>query len=138
MAQASAEKLEQTGPAEKKRVASVPQSEQLSSTPKGKGTEASVQSTRSCGGERVKVGESHTLARERGIRARAWRGKGGLHGERRQVLRRKGKLSKKSLPRRSRRKHERVSGRKSSPGQMKNTFGLWRTRKKKKIEMVLD
>ena len=52
MAQASAEKLEHTGPAEKKRVASVPQREQLARTPepslpKGKGTEPSVQSTRS-------------------------------------------------------------------------------------------
>ena len=40
-----------TGPAEKKRVASMPQREQLASTPepslpKGKGTEPSVQSTR--------------------------------------------------------------------------------------------
>ena len=48
MAQASAEKLEQTGPAEKERVASVPQREQLARTPepplpKGKGTEPSVQ-----------------------------------------------------------------------------------------------
>ena len=47
MAQASAEKLEHTGPAEKKRVASMPQSEQLASTPepplpKRKGTEPSV------------------------------------------------------------------------------------------------
>ena len=47
MAQALAEKLEQTGPAKKKRVASVPQREQLSNTPeqclpKGKGTELSV------------------------------------------------------------------------------------------------
>ena len=52
MAQASAEKLEHTGPAEKERVASMPQREQLASTPepplpKGKGTEPSVQSTRS-------------------------------------------------------------------------------------------
>ena len=50
-AQASAEKLEHTGPAKKERVASVPQSEQLASTPelllpKGKETEPSVQSTR--------------------------------------------------------------------------------------------
>ena len=55
MSQASAEKLEHTGPVEKKRVASVPQREQLTSTPeqslpKGKGTEPSVQSTRSYGG----------------------------------------------------------------------------------------
>ena len=47
MAQALAEKLEQTGPAENERVASVPQREQLASTPepplpKGKGTEPSV------------------------------------------------------------------------------------------------
>ena len=50
MAQASAEKFEHTGPAEKERVASVPQREQLACTPepplpKGKGTEPSVQST---------------------------------------------------------------------------------------------
>ena len=43
MAQASAEKLEHTGPAKKERVASVPQREQLASMPerllpKGKGT----------------------------------------------------------------------------------------------------
>ena len=55
MAQASAKKLEHTGPAEKERVASVPQRQQLASMPepplpKGKGTESSVQSTRSSGG----------------------------------------------------------------------------------------
>ena len=71
MAQASAEKLEHTGPAEKERVASVPQREQFARTPepplpKGKGTEPSIQSTRPWGEERVKVGESHTLASERG------------------------------------------------------------------------
>ena len=70
MAQASAEKLEHTGLAEKKRVAAVPQRKQLARTPalplpKGKGTEPSVQSTRSSGG-RVKVGESRILASERG------------------------------------------------------------------------
>ena len=47
MAQASAEKLEHTGPTENERVASVPQSEQLARTPeqplpKGKGTQPSV------------------------------------------------------------------------------------------------
>ena len=52
MAQASEVKLEHTGPAEKERVASVPQREQLASTPepplpKIKGTEPPVQSTRS-------------------------------------------------------------------------------------------
>ena len=50
MGQALLEKLEHTGPAEKERVASVPQREQLASTPepplpKGKGTEPSVQSS---------------------------------------------------------------------------------------------
>ena len=66
--------------------------------------------------ERVKVGESRTLTRVRRIRAGAWSGKGGLHGEPRQIPRRKQRASNKSLPRTSRRKHERVSGRKSSPG----------------------
>ena len=47
MAHASAKKLEHTGPAEKKRVASVLQRVQLVSTPepplpKGKGTETSI------------------------------------------------------------------------------------------------
>ena len=63
------------------------------------------------------MGKSRTLARERGIKARAWRGKGGLHGEGRQISRRKGRACKKSLPRTSGRKHEWVSGRKNSPGQ---------------------
>ena len=52
MVQASAEKFEHTEPAEKERVAFVPQREQLASAPKpplpkGKGIEPSVQSTRS-------------------------------------------------------------------------------------------
>ena len=62
------------------------------------------------------MGESRTLARERGIRAGAWSRKSGLHCERKQILRGTGRASKKRLPRTSRRKHERVSGRKSSPG----------------------
>ena len=66
-------------------------------------------------GERVKVGESRTLARKSGIRARALSGKGGMHRERKQNPRRTERASK-SLPRTSRRKHERVSGHKSSPG----------------------
>ena len=65
-------------------------------------------------GERVKMGESRTLARKRGIRARAWSGKGELHREGRQIP---GRANKKSLLRRGKRKLERVSGRKSSPGQ---------------------
>ena len=67
-------------------------------------------------GERVKMGKSCTLVRVRGIRARSWSGKGGLHREQGQIPRRKGRASKKSFSRTSRRKHERVSGRKSSPG----------------------
>ena len=59
------------------------------------------------------MSESRILASKRGIEAGAWSGKGGLHGERRQIPRRKGRASKKNLPRRSRRKHKRVSGRKS-------------------------
>ena len=70
IAQASAEKLEHTGPAEKERVASVPQREQLARTPepplpKRKGTEPSVQSTRSWAGG-ASVSESHTLTSARG------------------------------------------------------------------------
>ena len=80
MAQASAEKLENTGPAEKERVVSVPQREQLERTPEpplpnGKGTEPSVQSTRSRGG-RV----------SRWARAAPWQERGGSereHGEER-------------------------------------------------------
>ena len=50
--QASAEKIEHTGPAEKERAASVPLREQVARMselplPKGKETEPSVQSTRS-------------------------------------------------------------------------------------------
>ena len=67
-------------------------------------------------GERVKVDESCTLVSEKGIRARACSGKGGIHSEERQIPRKKERASKKSLPRTSRRKHERVSGCKSSPG----------------------
>ena len=77
-------------------------------------------------GERVKMGESRTLTRVREIRARAWKGKGGIPVERRQIPRRKGRASNKSFPRRSRRKHEwtqkRVSGCKSSPGRFAESW----------------
>ena len=65
------------------------------------------------GGESQGVREPH-LGEKEGFRARAWSGKGGLHRERGQIPRRIGRTSNKSLPRTSRRKHERVSGRKSS------------------------
>ena len=71
MAQASADKLEHTEPAEKERVASVPQREQLASSPEPplpKRKETKHQIMRR---ERVKVGESRTLAREKGIKTRA-------------------------------------------------------------------
>ena len=42
--------------------------------------------------------------------------KGRLNGERRQIPERSGREGKKSLPRTSRREHERVNGRKGSPG----------------------
>ena len=52
------------------------------------------------------MSESRTLARVRGIRAGAWRGKGGFHSEGLQIPRRRLRASKKSLPRGSRRKYE--------------------------------
>ena len=52
------------------------------------------------GGESQCGREPH-LGKREGIRARAWRGMGGLHGEERQILGRKGRASKKSLPGRS-------------------------------------
>ena len=82
-------------------------------------------------GERDKVSESRTLAIERKITAGAW-GKGGHHNEERQISRKRGSASKKSLPRTSRRKHERVSGRKSSP---ERSAGSWSHFKPGKPEM---
>ena len=71
MALVSAEKREHTGVAKKKRVASVPQSEQLTKTPepplpKGKMNRAVSPDHQIVRWERVKVSESCTLARERG------------------------------------------------------------------------
>ena len=85
MAQASAMKLEHTGPAEKERVVSVPQREQLASMPrlpcqkeKEQGRQSRVPDHE--GGESQGRRELHLD--ERGeIRARALRGKGGLHSE---------------------------------------------------------
>ena len=75
MVHASAEKLEHTGPAENKRMALVPQGEQLARTPqlplpKGK-NRAVCPEYQIMRGERVKVSKSHTLVKEREIRARA-------------------------------------------------------------------
>ena len=55
---------------------------------------------------------SRTLARKREVRASAWGGNSQCHNEKKK----RGKASKENLPRRSRTKQERVSGRKSSPG----------------------
>ena len=112
--QTSAEKLEHTEPGEKKRVALVPQKEPP--VPKEKKNRAVCPKHQIKREERVKVGESRTLARERQIRAGAWRGKSGLHSGGRQIPRRRLRASKENLPRRSRRKHERVSERKSFSG----------------------
>ena len=93
MAQTSAEKLEHTGPAEKESVASAPQRKQLTRTPepplpKTKGTEPSVQSTRSWGGEPAPWRERGGSEREHGEErvdfmvkeGRFQRGKGGQAG----------------------------------------------------------
>ena len=69
-----------------------------------------------CPNHQIMRGRESRWARESRIIAGAWRGKGGLHSEGRQIPRRAGWASNKSLPRTSRRKHERVSGRKGSPG----------------------
>ena len=97
MAQASAEKLEHTGLAKKERRAT--------ERAVGKNAGAALakrKRNRAIGpehqimrGERVKVGESRTLARERRIIAR---GKGGLHCERRQIPWRKGKGKQEKPP----------------------------------------
>ena len=119
MAQVSAEKLEHTGPAEKKRVASVPESswQVCQSCPCQKEKEQNCLSrVPDC-----KMGESQGkrepfLGEREGVWGESMGEKGGLHHEGRQVPRRKERTSKKNLPRRSRRKHEWVGRCKSSPG----------------------
>ena len=97
MGQASVEKLEHTRPAEKESVSSVPTERAV-----GKYTRAAFAERKRnkavspeyliVRGERVKEGESRTLAR-------AFRGKGGLHSEGRQIPRMGGRVGKESLPR---------------------------------------
>ena len=104
MAQASAEKLEHTGPAETERVASVLQREQLTSTPepplpKGKGTEYQITRGDSQSGREPHLGERKHEKERVDSTVNEGRFQGGKRGQ--------GE---------SRRKHERVSGRKSSPG----------------------
>ena len=84
--------------------------------PKGKGTEPFSRSPDCEVEDSEDELELHLGEREKGIEAGAWGGKGGLHGEERQVSGRRVRESKQNLSRRSRRKNKRVSGHKSSPG----------------------
>ena len=75
MAQVLSEKLEHTGPAEKERVASVPQRESSRQARRSRLCQKEKEQSRQCKapdreGERAKVSESPTLARTREIRAR--------------------------------------------------------------------
>ena len=62
------------------------------------------------------MNENRNLSREMGIIAGAWRGKDGLYNEGRLVCGRGGSVSRESLCRRSRSKHDRVNGDEHSPG----------------------
>ena len=71
MTKASAEELEHTGPAEKERLASAPQNEQLTRTPepslpKARGTELSVHINKSCTGKNQVERESYLGEKEEG------------------------------------------------------------------------
>ena len=60
-------------------------------------------------------GEQELHLGKRGIRAGAWGGKEGFYHKGRQVPRKKERVSKENLPRRSKRKYDQVGGCKSSP-----------------------
>ena len=89
MAQASAEKLEHTGPAEKKRVASVPQREQLARTPEPPLPKEREQS-------RLSRVTDHEGGESQGEREPHLGEKEGDQSE--SMERRKGRAGKKSLP----------------------------------------
>ena len=120
MAQASAEKLQQTGPTQNKKVASAPlgswQGYHAAFAKRNKAISLDQQMVM---GERVKVSKSHTLATKRRVRVRAWRGKSWPCSKERKVPRKRGKASKENLPRR---KHERVSGQSFSGGSGESLF----------------
>ena len=102
MVQVSAEKPEHTVPAEKERVASVPQREQCASTlepplPNGKKQSCMSRASDHKGRESQGEREPHLGEKERAIRARAWRGKDGLHVEGRLVAKRRESASEVSL-----------------------------------------
>ena len=118
MVQASAEKLELTGSSEKERVVSVPQRERLASTPEPPLPK----------GKRNKdVSPKYQIMREREsrwARAAPWRERGRSereHEEERvdstvkEGRFQRGKSGQTSLPKRGRRKHQRLSGCKSYP-----------------------
>ena len=118
MAQVSAKNLERTKPAKKERVASMPQREQLTTTPESplpKGKKWSHLFRSPDREESQDERESH-LGKREGIKAGAWKRKKEPHSEESQVLRTRGRASKESLSRTSRRKHERLSGCNSYPG----------------------
>ena len=110
MVQTSVEKLEHTGPAEKERVAT--------ERAVGKNAGAAIAKRKR---NRADSPEYQIMRWER---AAPWRVRGGSEREHREervdstvkILRRKERACNKSLPRTSRRKHLRVSRRKSSPG----------------------
>ena len=79
MAQTSAKKLEQTGPAKKERVDSAPHravgknaAGAFSNTKRNRAISPDHQIVR---WERAKLSKSHTLVKKRVVRAGAWRGK---------------------------------------------------------------
>ena len=79
MAQTSAKKLEHTRSDEKERVVSLPPREQLASTPEPtlpKGTESSVQSTRSWGGRETQGGREPHLGEREGNQSGSMERKG--------------------------------------------------------------
>ena len=116
MAQATAEKLEHTGLLKRKEW---PQCHRESSWQERRSRPCQKEKKQS----RLSKAPDHEGGETQGGREPHLGGSGGLHGERGQIPRRTGSSSKKSLPRTSRRKHERVSGRKSSPGRSAESSG---------------
>ena len=127
MAQTSAKKLEHTGPAEKEKSG-------LSATERAVGRNTGAAFAKKKRNRAVCPEYQIMRGREsKWVRAAPWRVRGGSerdHGEERldftvkegKIPRRKGRARNKSLPRRSRRKHKRVGGRKSSPGQSEGSW----------------
>ena len=72
------------------------------------------------------MGESQTLAKERGARE----GKSGLYSDGSQVLSRRGRTCKENL----RKKHEQVSGRKSSLGVSTESWFHFKSEMGKEVE----